>query len=82
MRRLGAILMIFGVNIAVGSLVAAFWRASVDCALEAVDGACEGGVATFFVRLMLSGVGLVYWLVVVLGLLLFWGGRKLRLEGR
>jgi len=78
MRRLGAILMIFGVNIAVGSLVAAFWRASVDCALEAVDGACEGGVTGFFIRLMLSGVGLIYWLVVALGVLLFWGGKQIR----
>lgn len=74
MRRLGAILMMLGANIMVGSLVAAFWLASLDCA----EGACDDGVMGQFFQRLASVNGLVFWLVIVIGLLIFWRGRRIR----
>lgn len=78
MRRLGAILMMLGANIAIGSLVAAFWRASYACAAASPHGTCEEGAVRLFLHLMGSGTGLLFWLVVIAGLVVFWRGKQIR----
>lgn len=78
MHRLGAILMILGANIAVAAVAAAFWRASFECALEAAGGTCYDGALGVFVKLMLSGTGLAYWVVMIIGMLVFWRGKRMR----
>ncbi len=78
MRRLGALLMIVGANIAVGSIAVAFWRSALQCAVDARTGGCqEGGVIAFF-EMMTSSVGLFYWVVFVFGLFVFWRGKRMR----
>lgn len=78
MRRLGALLMIIGVNLAVGACAAAFWNAAYRCVQESCD---EGGMG-LFIDIMLSAQGLVYWAVIVVGAGLFWRGRRIRMAGR
>ncbi len=77
-HRLGAILMIVGVNIVVGSFVAAFWRASYGCAVKAVDGSCPGGVLTELMQLLISAGGVGYWIFVGIGVFVFWRGKRIR----
>ena len=78
MRRLGALVMIVGANIAVAAIAAAFWRAALQCAVEARQGGCaQGGVAYFF-EMMASAEGVIYWAVVAVGLLIFWRGKRMR----
>ncbi|MCQ9616493.1 hypothetical protein L1889_07035 [Paenalcaligenes niemegkensis] len=78
MRRLGAILIMLGTNIAVGSLVAAFWMASLECAMDEADDTCKEGAVVQFINLMTSVDGLIYWGVVVVGGLVFWWGQRMR----
>jgi len=78
MHRLGAILMILGANIAVGSRVAAFWRASYVCASKADGGTCAEGAFRVFLQLLASAEGIVFWIVVMIGLLVFWRGKRIR----
>lgn len=78
MRRLGAILMIIGANMAVGSLALAFWRASFECAIAATDGGCAGGAVRQFIELLISADGLIFWTVIIVGLLVFWRGKRMR----
>lgn len=78
MRRWGALLMIIGANIAVAAIAAALWRAVIDCSVKAAGGACEEGAFSLFVSLLFSVPGLVYWAVVVVALLIFWRGIKMR----
>lgn len=78
MRRLGAILMILGANIAVGSITAAFWLASLNCAMGATEGTCREGAVRLFLKQMASGEGLIFWIVIVVGLLVFWKGKRMR----
>lgn len=80
MHRLGAILMILGINVIVVSIVAAYWRASFECALQAADGACAAGVFGLFMALLFSAKGLVYWAAILVGLWVFWRGRKMRAD--
>lgn len=78
MRRLGAILMILGVNIAVASVTAAFWLASWDCAMNAADAQCTQGAIVMFIKQMASAEGLVFWAFIIVGLLVFWRGKRMR----
>lgn len=78
MRRLGAILIILGANIVVGSIAAAFWQASFECAMQTVEGACPDGALTEFGQLLTSMIGLAYWGVVIVGLLVMWWGKRVR----
>lgn len=70
--------MILGVNMAVGSATAAFWIASMDCAIKAADGICTQGAVGVFIEKMSSGDGLIFWAVIIAGLLVFWRGRRMR----
>ena len=74
MRRLGAVLIIIGVNVAAASLAGAFWHAAFECAHYA----CKQGVLMLFVQILFSGHGMLYWIVVMMGLLLVWRGKVLR----
>lgn len=78
MRRLGTILILLGVNLAVGSLALAFYLASYGCAMGAADGTCKQGAVGLFLVLMRSSGGMVFWLVVAVGALLVWKGWRLR----
>ena len=78
MRRLGTILIILGVNIAVWSVGAAFWRAALECAMVAQGGMCPEGTGGLFIKLMTSPAGLIYWLAVLVGLSVFWWGKRIR----
>lgn len=80
MRRFGAILMIFGVNIAVAAVAAvaaAVWVSALECAAAQSEGSCRAEMRLFVER-MTSGGGLAYWLVVAAGLLVFWRGKQIR----
>lgn len=70
--------MILGANMAVGSVTAAFWMASVDCAMKAAEGICTQGALEMFIQKMTSGGGLIFWAVIIVGLLVFWRGRTMR----
>lgn len=78
MRRLGALLMILGANLAIGSVAAAFYLASFGCAMGAADGTCGQGALGLFIDLMTSGDGVVFWVVIIAGLLVFWKGKRMR----
>ena len=73
--------MILGANIAVGSVTAAFWRASLECAMGAADGTCSEGAIRLFIKQMISVEGLIFWLVIIVGLLIFWRGKQMRAGG-
>ena len=78
MRRWGAILMILGANIIAGSITVAFWRAVLDCSMQAQYGTCTEGAVRLFIGTMTSGQGLVYWIVIAVGIGVFWRGRRIR----
>ncbi|MFA7679631.1 MAG: hypothetical protein WCY07_05740 [Pigmentiphaga sp.] len=78
MRRWGSILILLGVNLAVGSLALAFYLASFGCAMGAADGTCKQGAVGLFLELMSSSGGIVFWVVAVAGALLAWKGWQLR----
>lgn len=78
MHRLGAILMIVGANVIVASIAAAFWRASFECAVQTGGGSCGAGVMGLFFKIMTSWPGLAYWFAIVVGLLVFWRGKRMR----
>lgn len=63
---------------AVGSVTAAFWIASWDCAINAADGICTQGALGVFIQKMTSSDGLIFWAVIIVGLLVFWRGRRMR----
>lgn len=71
--------MILGANMVVGSLAAAFWLASFECAINAAGGTCQGGTWGTFTRLMVSEQGLLVWAIVVAGILVFWRGKRMRI---
>jgi len=81
MRRLGTLVMIVGANIVAASIAVAFWRAALQCAIEARGGACPQGGAALFVEMMTSSAGLIYWVVIAVGLLVFWRGKRIRAQG-
>jgi len=78
MRRLGTILMILGANLVIGSIAAAFYLAALGCAMGAADGKCSQGAGGTFVQLMGSRDSIVFWVVIIIGLLVFWRGKRIR----
>jgi heme/copper-type cytochrome/quinol oxidase subunit 2 len=78
MRRLGTILMIIGANLAIGAIAVAFYVAALGCAIGEVDGLCEQGAFGLFIDLMGSPGGLIFWLVIIAGLVVLWKGRRMR----
>lgn len=78
MRRLGALLIIIGANLMVGAVAIAFYLAAFGCAMGAADGKCGRGSGRAFVDLMSSSDGIIFWVVIVAGFLLFWRGKKIR----
>ena len=74
MRRLGALFMILGANFIAGAIALAFYFSNVACALSG----CTGGAFAVFADLMTSVPGLVYWLFIIVGALLFWRGQNMR----
>ncbi len=81
MHRFGTILILLGVNLAVGSLALAFYLAFFGCAMGAADGTCKQGASAVFIALMSSSSGIVFWVAVVVGALLVWKGWRLRQQG-
>jgi heme/copper-type cytochrome/quinol oxidase subunit 2 len=78
MHRLGALLMIIGANLVVGSIAVGFYLAALGCAMGAPAGDCEQGPLELFFGMMSSAEGLIVWMVVLAGGLVFWKGRKMR----
>lgn len=78
----GSILMILGANLVVGSVAAAVYRAAFECALGATHASCNKGTMAIFLDLMTSGSSIVYWLVIVIGIAVFWHGKRLRARDR
>lgn len=78
MRRLGALLMIIGANLAVGSLAFAVYLAAIRCTLDSASGGCAQGTASLLIELLISRQGLIFWLVIAAGVLVFWRGWQLR----
>ncbi len=74
--------MIVGANIAVGAIAAAFWRAALQCALEAREGGCAQGGVALFVEMLVSAEGIIYWAVVAAGLWVFWRGKRMRSDAK
>ena len=79
---LGTILMILGANLVVGSVAAAFYLAALGCAMGAADGQCREGTIGLFVELMGSSDSGIFWIVIILGLLVFWQGKRMRARER
>ena len=78
MRRVGAFLMILGANLVVGAIAAAFWLASLGCAMGAADGQCRQDALELLIDAMGSGSGTIFWVAIIAGLLLFWRGKRMR----
>ena len=78
----GSILMILGANLVVGSVAAAVYRAAFACALGATHASCNKGTMAIFLDLMTSRSSMVYWLVIVIGIAVFWHGKRLRARDR
>ena len=80
MRRWGTILMILGANLAVASVTAAFWRASFECAVRTGGQRCPDSAVQLFLNEMISAHGIAYWLVIVVGIVIFMRGKRMRAE--
>ena len=78
MRRVGAFLMILGANLVVGAIAAAFWLASLGCAMGVADGKCKQDALELLIDVMGSGSGAIFWVAIIAGLLLFWRGKRMR----
>lgn len=78
MRRLGALLMIIGANLVAGSIAIGFYLAALECAMGAIDGNCGHGAMELFAGLMGSSEGSIFWVVIVIGVLVFWKGKRMR----
>lgn len=70
--------MILGANIIAGSIVAAFWRAALECSMGAPYAPCTEGAIRLFVGTLTSGEGRIYWLVIAIGAWVFWRGTRMR----
>lgn len=79
MRTIGTILMIFGANLIVGSIAFAFWVGSFDCAMESTQ-SCGGRAFELFIDIMGSRDGAIFWMLIVVGLLVFWRGKQMRAD--
>ncbi len=76
MRTFGAFLMIAGANLIAGSLGLVFYFSHTACSLAA-DGCSEGTAALFF-DLLFSRDGIALWVLMVIGIIIFWRGKRMR----
>ena len=76
MRTFGAFLMIAGANLVVGSLGLVFYFANTACSLA--EGGCTSGPFALFFDLLFSRDGIALWVLVVIGSLIFWRGKRMR----
>ena len=76
MRRLGTLLMIIGANLVAGSIGVGVYFANLACVLSARG--CEGGLMWAYADLMGASDGIVFWLGIVAGVLVFWRGMRMR----
>ena len=68
--------MIVGANMVVGAIALGFYFSNMACAMA--NPACSSGAIQVYGDLMTSAPGLIYWLVIILGALLFWRGKTMR----
>lgn len=74
---LGTIMIVAGLALFAGSLVTGYLLAFKGCAPgEAPE--CEAGSARLISDLMISDIGIFFWLAWVIGVFLIWGGLRLR----
>lgn len=78
MRTFGAFLMIVGANLIVGSLGLVFYFANTACSL--IEGGCASGPVALFFDLLFSRDGIALWVLMVIGGLFFWRGKRMRAQ--
>ena len=76
MRRLGALLMIIGANLVAGSIGVGVYFALLACLMS--PRGCAGGLMAAYADLMGSRDGVVFWVGMAAGVLVFWRGMWLR----
>jgi len=74
---LGTIMIVAGLVLIAGSLVTGYLFAFGRCDIGAATG-CEAGSARLISDLMISDIGIFFWLAWVIGVFLIWGGLRLR----
>jgi len=78
---IGTTMIVMGIALAAGSIVAGYLIISQDCAIDGAPG-CDAGIIELISRLMISDTGLFFWLAWVAGVFLIWGGVRFRSAGR
>lgn len=76
MRRFGSFLMIAGASLVAAAIAGAFYLASLACVMM-TTGCTQDPVSLFF-ELMFSRDSLMFWFVIVAGLIAFQHGYKMR----
>jgi len=74
---LGTILIMMGVALAAGSIVAGYYFISLACTTNSASG-CQASAIDLISELMISNEGIFFWAAWVVGLFLVWGGMHLR----
>ncbi|NYT22965.1 hypothetical protein H0A73_05075 [Alcaligenaceae bacterium] len=74
---LGTTMIVMGMILAVGSIVAGYYLISVGCATGAASG-CQAGAIELISGLMISNEGIFFWLAWVGGIFLIWGGVRVK----
>jgi len=76
MRTFGAFLMIAGANLVVGSLGIVYYFAHTACSLSPEG--CTSGPTVLFFDLLISRDGIALWVIMLIGALIFWRGKRMR----
>lgn len=74
---LGLFMILAGVTLTLGSLLAGYYVISSRCSLEGAPG-CDAGVIELISGLMIADEGIFFWLAWVVGVFLIWGGMRMR----
>ena len=77
---LGTTMIVMGVALAAGSIVAGYYLISAGCATGSASG-CQASAIELISELMISNEGLFFWLAWVVGVFLIWAGIRLRVPG-
>jgi len=78
MRRTGALLMIIGANLFAGSIALGVYFATVACLMAGTG--CTSGLLQSYGELMTSAQGILFWIAIVAGVVLFVRGKRMRAE--
>lgn len=74
---LGSVLIVAGVVLAIGSMLAGFYLVNLGCSMGGASGCKESGLK-LIVDLMTSPEGVIFWAAVAIGFVMIAVGYKLK----